>query len=236
MQAEEASANILLCREQKRKKNFNTIRVDTSDTNWMAPFAEHLGISNSDFTPLKTLFASSKKGVLLVEGPIDQEYFQLFQKGNLPCEQLQEDIEVVPYGGKDTLKNTLLLQFVLRNFEQLYVTFDLDAKGEVMSPLQRLGLEEKKHFLALGVDQPGKDCIEGLLPQRVLSTVNGRETDLVMQLGSRENKQRRNAKDALKKMYLEEFRQVTDFTSDEVKELTKAVCQINNSLPSSIVE
>ena len=229
---EEPSANILLCREQKRNKNFNTVRVDTTADNWMAPFAEHLGISTTDFSPLKSLFASNKKAVLLVEGSIDQEYFELFQSGTLPCEQLREDIDVVPYGGKDTLKNTLLLQFVLRNFEQLYVTFDLDAEKEVTAPLMRLGLEEKKHFLALGEDQAGKDCIEGLLPQRVLSSVNGRETDLVMQLGSRDSKERRRAKDSLKKMYLEEFRQTADFTAEDVKALTKAVRQINACLPA----
>jgi putative ATP-dependent endonuclease of OLD family len=228
---EEPSANILLCREQKRKKNFNTVRVDTTDENWMAPFAEHLGISTTDFSPLKTLFTSSKKAVLLVEGPIDQQYFELFQSGTLPCEQLRDHIDVVPYGGKDTLKNTLLLQFVLRNFEQLYVTFDLDAKKEVTAPLERLGLEDKKHFLALGEDQAGKDCIEGLLPQRVLANVNGRETDLVMQLGSRDNKERKKAEDTLKKMYLEEFRQTTDLTADDVKALAKAVRQINAGLP-----
>ena len=229
---EDPAANILLCRERKRNKNFNTRRVDTSDSNWMAPFAEHLGIGTGDFSALRTLFESNKSSVLLVEGPIDQEYFQLLQTGDLPCEQLRSDIDVVPYGGKDTLKNTLLLQFVLRNFEQLYVTFDLDAKTEASTALQRLGLEEKKDFLALGLSQSGKDCIEGLLPQRILSAVNGRETDLVMQLGSRENKDRRRAKDALKKKYLEELRQISDFTSDDVKELNKVVRQINASLPT----
>lgn len=224
---EDPAANILLSREQRRNKSFNTIRVDTTAENWMAPFAEHLGISTIDFSPLKSLFASGKKCVLLVEGPIDQEYFELFQSDHLPGEKLRNDVEVVPYGGKDTLKNTLLLQFVLRNFDQIYVTFDLDAKDEVTAPLERLGLEAQKHFLALGVNQPGKDCIEGLLPHRVLSIVNGRETDLVMQLGSRDNKERRKAKDVLKKMYLEEFRNQTGLEVADVKELEKAVHQIN---------
>ncbi|MFO0921985.1 MAG: hypothetical protein U0905_05785 [Pirellulales bacterium] len=110
---EDPAANILLSREQRRNKSFNTIRVDTTAENWMAPFAEHLGISTIDFSPLKSLFASGKKCVLLVEGPIDQEYFELFQSDHLPGEKLRNDVEVVAYGGKDTLKNTLLLQFVL---------------------------------------------------------------------------------------------------------------------------
>jgi hypothetical protein len=40
---------------------------------------------------------------------------------------LAKDISVIGYGGKDTLKNTLLVQFVLRNFDQVYITYDLDA-------------------------------------------------------------------------------------------------------------
>src|SRR4029077_19629202 len=112
------------------------------------------------------------------------------------CDRLASDIEVVPYGGKDTLKNTLLLQFVLRKFDRVYVTYYLDADGDVRAALKRAGLKEDEHFIPLGVAQAGKDCIEGLLPQRVISAVHGRETDLVMKLSSGE---RRRAKDELKR-------------------------------------
>jgi hypothetical protein len=79
--------------------------------------------------------------------------------------------------------------------------------------------------MALGLAQPGRDCIEGLLPLRVLSAVNGRETDLVMKLGSAS--ERRKAKEALKKCYLQEFQLHTDYTKEELKEMNKVVKHVN---------
>lgn len=195
---EEGVSNILLARETKRGKVFETVRVDTSGDNWMAPFADHLGIGSQEFTNLKPLFSADQSKVLLVEGSIDQEYFKFLQTHSLACDQLASSIEVVPYGGKDTLRNTLLIQFVLRKFDRVFVTYDLDAATEARTALTRVGLIENSDFAGLGVNQPGKDCIEGLLPQSVLSVVNGRETDLVMKLGSRDNADRRKAKDALR--------------------------------------
>ncbi len=224
---EEGASNILLARETKRGKAYETVRVDTSGENWMAPFADHLGISSEEFASLKPLFSSDKSKVLLVEGPIDQEYFEFLQKHSLACDQLAASIEVVPYGGKDTLRNTLLIQFVLRKFDRVFVTYDLDAASEVRAALGRVGLNENNDYIALGANQAGKDCIEGLLPHSVLSAVNGRETDLVMRLGSKDNSERRKAKDALKKLYLNEFKSRTDHTKDDLKELAKVVRLVN---------
>lgn len=227
---EDGASNILLSRELKRGKAYETVRVDTSGENWMSPFADHLGISADEFSNLKPLFSADKSKVLLVEGPIDKEYFQFFQQHTLACEQLASCIEVVPYGGKDTLKNTLLIQFVLSKFDHVFLTHDLDAASDVRSALTRVNLKEGNDYVALGINQAGKDCIEGLLPQRVLSAVNGRETDLVMKLGSRENSERKSAKDALKKHYLNEFKSKTDYTKDELKELAKIVRLVNSRL------
>lgn len=224
---EEPAANVLLSRQLKRGRPFNTVLLDTAGDNWMAPFADHLGIGATEFAALRPLFAAKKSKVLLVEGPIDQEYFTYCQKHAAASEKLAEGIDIVPYGGKDTLKNTLLVQFVLRTFDQLFVTFDLDAESDVRAALNRVGLKEGTDYAALGVSQSGKDCIEGLLPQRVLSAVNGRETDLVMKLGSKDGSERRKAKDALKQRYLQEFKSRTDYTKDELKDLSRVVKLIN---------
>ncbi len=72
---EEPAANLLLNRQIRRGTVFETIQVDTSDEDWMAPFAEHLGIGPDEFSALRSIFASGKSKVLLVEGKIDQEYF-----------------------------------------------------------------------------------------------------------------------------------------------------------------
>lgn len=223
---ENPASNILLCRDSRRGKAYETRTVDTAGNGWMAPFAEHLGIDPAEFSSWRPVFSAYKSKVLLVEGDIDKQYFELLQQRSMPIEGLCKDVEIVPYGGKDTLKNTLLVQFVLSKFDQVFITYDLDAEAEVRSALTRLGLQETQKFSALGLNQPGKDCIEGLLPERVLAAVNGRETGLVMKLGSRE---RRDAKNDLKRMYFEEFRQQTDYTKEELKELGRILKIINRS-------
>lgn len=222
-----ASSNILLSREVKRSKLFETRIIETSGESWMAPFADHLGIGKIDFDCLKPLFAVAKSKVLLVEGPIDKEYFSFLQNNSLACEKLNPDIEIVPYGGKDTLKNTLLVQFVLKKFDSVFVTYDLDAAAECKPALIRVDLEELKDFCSLGVNQPGKNCIEGLLPERTLSAVHAIHSTLIMKLGSTDNKERRRAKDELKKHYLNEFISKIDYSKDELRELSKAIRTIN---------
>jgi len=224
---EDPGSNLLLCRASKRGKPLNTELVDTAGESWMAPFAEHLGIPPSEFSSWRPLFSSHESKVLLVEGQIDQQYFEYLQKNNIGIQRLHEEIEVVPYGGKDTLKNTLLVQFVLSKFDNVFITYDLDCKHEVSAALNRLSLKEKTNHLPLGLNQSGKDAIEGLLPAKVLSSVNGRETDLVMQLGSQNNKERRKAKDELKKKYLLEFQNHQRFDLEELKHLKTAIEHIN---------
>jgi hypothetical protein len=235
---EEPSANILLCRDTAKGKSQQTRLVDTSSENWMAPFAEHLGILPEEFAAWRPVFSAYKTRVLLVEGPLDKEYFEFFQQALPGVDTLDRDIEVVPYGGKDTLKNTLLVKFVLGKFDNVFVTYDLDADKDVHSALARLGLKEKNDFLPMGLQQAGRDSIEGLLPERVLSAVNGRETTLVMALGSRDSGERRDAKDQLKRKYLEEFKQHTDYSRDELKELCRVIRVINDRLgrPSKRVQ
>jgi ABC-type Mn2+/Zn2+ transport system ATPase subunit len=227
---EDPTSNILLTRKMRGKKAYETVLVDTDGENWMAPFCDHLGIGPKDFSALRPLFSADRSKVLLVEGTIDQEYLKFFQTHGLTCELLADDVEVVPYGGKDTLKNTLLLKFVIGNFDRVFVTFDLDAKNDVRSALDRIGLKEGKNYSALGLSVAGKNCIEGLLPTRVLSVVNGKETDLVMKLTSNDTKERRSAKDSLKRKYLEEFIKNDDYSRDELVEFGKAIKIINKGL------
>jgi putative ATP-dependent endonuclease of OLD family len=223
-------ANILLDRKIRRKKQYETFRVTTEGEAWMAPFADHLGLCGEDFNPLRPLFASDKRNALLVEGNLDKEYFEHLQTHELPCGLLSENIAVVPYGGKDTLKNTILLQFVLSTFDKVFVTYDLDAKGDVRAPLERLGLKEGHDCMALGKNKAGYDCIEGLLPDRVLGEVTGSQPELVMKLTSKNNKDRKSAKEALKKLYLATFKTIADVTIDEVAELKKVIMCINKNI------
>jgi hypothetical protein len=58
----------------------------------------------------------------------------------------------------------------------------------------------------------------------------GRETNLVMQLGSVKNDERRGAKEALKKHLLNEFKSSTKYEKDELKELHRVVRHVNSRL------
>jgi hypothetical protein len=196
----------------------------------MAPFAEHLGIVAEEFASWRPVFSAYQSRVLLVEGALDKEYFEWFKNCGMGSDGLAEAIEVVPYGDKDTLKNTLLVKFVLAKFDHVFVTYDLDADSDARGALERLGLKDRTDFLALGVRQPGKDCIEGLLPDGVLAAVNGRETGCVMGLGSQDNKERKNAKEALKRKYLEEFKRRKDYSKDELKDVARVMTAINARL------
>jgi len=69
-----------------------------------------------------------------------------------------------------------------------------------------------------------------LLPDRTLSAVNGRETDLVMRLTSTDSSERRQAKEKLKKLYLEEFKRCTDYTVDELREIAKVIKTVNKKI------
>jgi hypothetical protein len=122
------------------------------------------------------------------------------------------------------------MQFVLRKFDRVFVTYDLDAASEAGAALGRLGLKEGTDYIGLGIKQAGKDCIEGLLPKTVLSTVNGRETDLVMKLGSANSSERKRAKDDLKRHYLNEFMSRTNYTRDDLGEIAKIVRMVNSRL------
>jgi putative ATP-dependent endonuclease of the OLD family len=62
------------------------------------------------------------------------------------------------------------------------LTFDLDAKAELSKIIQQIGLKEGINYLPIGIDKPGRPCIEGLVPERILSKVHSQNTDLVMQM------------------------------------------------------
>ena len=199
----------------------------------MAPFADHLGINPKEFMSWRPLFSNFKSKVLLVEGPIDKQYFDFFQSQNLCIEPLDSDIEIVPYGGKSTLKNVLLLKFVLSRFDNVYLTYDLDAHGECSKSLETLGLKENVDFLPIGLADGGED-IEGLLPKSVLSSVHSKETDLVRRSSSVNNEDRKKAKEALKQRFLEEFKSRVDYSEEDLKEFKKVIKIINKAFNNKI--
>lgn len=214
---ENVKSNILLNRKIYRGKLKETVVVDVDTDNWMQPFSDILGLNNIEFEPWKQALSANKEAIVLVEGDIDKKYIDHLRSLGLSGFDLPEDVEIIPYDGKDALKNTVLLKFMVQKFNKVYFTFDLDAKNELTRPMTQLDLTEKTDYMAIGLDDPGKDCMEGLLPDSIHSSVYSNNPDLVMKMSSRDGKARKSAKNGLKAKMLEEFLSKQDLTVEDVK-------------------
>lgn len=203
---ESPDSNILLDRKEYYHQLRETYRVDVSGDRWMEPFGLALGIGGEEFQPWRELFFNKSNSILLVEGDTDREYFQMLREPDHGTGQLKFECDIFAYCGKDTLKQTVLLKFIRDRYKNFFVTFDLDARGEIEKRLQSLGLELNKGYCPLGIDVPGKRDIEGLLPDAIKNTVRTNHPGLVDEAVSGTPDERRKAKQKLKRLYLEEFK------------------------------
>jgi len=212
----EPDGNILLDRKIHRGLLRETQIVETRSGNWMKPFAENLGIIPEDFIELKNLFKEEASRVVLVEGPIDKDYFDHIKEKYPAVYQISGDVQIVPFGGKDTLKNTTLIKFILSRFKKVYITFDLDTEKDCKPALERLGLVEIQNFCPVGLKKPGQDRIEGLVPDTIKSSVSRDNPDLVMAMAA-DSTERRKAKDNFKLKLLDEFKKA-DLNEADLKD------------------
>lgn len=210
-------SNVLLGRKTSYGKSKATEVVEVKDDNWMAPFGNILGLNNVELAPWKEVLFSAKQCVLLVEGEIDKAYFEHIDSLGFPDLVLPRGLEIVPYEGKDALRNSILLKFIIDKFKKVLVTFDLDAKSELERTMTQVGLAENTGYLAIGSNKPGKQCIEGLLPERILADVYSANTDLVMALTSAETRDRKSAKNTLKQKLLSEFKAAKSISREDLK-------------------
>lgn len=200
------SSNILLQRRIRYRQLQETERVDTSGENWMAPFGLALGLESEEFTAWKQLFLMKSDAILLVEGETDKEYFEMLRDASHGANRLSFTGDIVPYYGTGSLSNTILLRFIKNRYRKLFVTFDLDAEKKVVKTLQALQLEKKRHYAPVGIDAPGKRCIEGLLPDEVIKAVYTANASLVQAATAGTPEEQKNAKNQLKKLLLDEFK------------------------------
>jgi hypothetical protein len=210
-------SNVLLGRKQVYGKARQTEVIDVKEDNWMEPFGNILGLNNTEFAAWKDVLFSGKQCVLLVEGDIDRAYFEHVGTLGIPELTLPAGIEIFTYGGKDTLKNAILLKFIVEKFKKVLVTFDLDAKVELERIMQQIGLVEGDSYLPIGIAKAGRKCIEGLLPERILSKVHAKNTDLVMQMCSGDSKERKSAKSSMKQALLSEFKADKTIGKEDLK-------------------
>lgn len=222
--------NILLSKKtfSKRKGSHSeTIIKDTSGNNWMKPFAEHLGFTNETFSIWSNFLGLGKQKVLLVEGETDFRYLKHIQSNNFPCGTFSNDVEIVNYNGIGALKNNVLLKFILSKFDSFFILFDKDVKTEVERELKMIGLKEKVHYLSVGMDEPGKRHIEGLLPDSLQCDVETNNRDIVVACRSEKKDEKRKAIKELKIKYCDAFCSKTNFDSDELKNFKPLIKCIN---------
>lgn len=230
----DVQSNVLLGRRQVYGKSKSTEVVDVKEVNWMEPFGNILGMNNAEFSAWKDVLFSGKQCVLLVEGDIDKAYFEHIHSFGFNDLVLPAGLDIVPYEGKDALKNSILLKFIIDKFKRVLVTFDLDAKSELERTMMQVGLQDGVGFLAVGANKPGKQCIEGLLPDRILAKVYSSNTDLVMALTSADGKDRKSAKSSLKQKLLTEFKADKTIVRDDLKPFLPVFKALAKIAPSEV--
>ncbi|MEA2604583.1 MAG: putative ATP-dependent endonuclease of the family [Acidobacteriota bacterium] len=229
---EKPASNLLLRRHVRYKQLQETERVDTSGENWMQPFSLALGLESEEFKPWKELLLANADAILLVEGESDKEYFEMLRNSAHGANQLDFSGEVVSYDGTGSLQNTILLRFIKNRYKKLFVTYDLDAEDQLARPLQTLGLERKSHFAPVGLDEPGKRNIEGLLPQSVTTAVYSANPGVVQAAANGTKKEQESARNSLKKLLLEEFKKRASPGQEYFGSFYPLVKMINKSLGS----
>ncbi len=207
------SSNILLSRTLgSRGVVLGTQPVPGDEEDWLKPFEHALGVSADDMSSLKGALFSQAQRLILVEGKTDKAYLELCMNPKLEKNALKFKGEIYPYGGTGFLNNTLLLKFIRNRFPQTIITYDLDAKKSVLKNLNSAGYVEGVDCLAVGINEPGKRCIEGLLPESVVSSVSSDHPTIVMALNSDDREERESASKAFKKKCLEEFTNNSEFS------------------------
>jgi predicted ATP-dependent endonuclease of OLD family len=229
---DDPSSNLLLERHFERNKMRETRCVDTSGEKWMEPFGTALGIDNEHFHPWKDALFGKRDMLLLVEGDTDKEYFEMLRDSKHGTKGLKFSGDILAYGGKDTVKQRLLLNFIKNRYKKCFVTFDLDVKDEVEPCLNDTGFEGGKHYLAIGLNEPGKKAIEGLLPDSIRSAVYAANPGLVDQAVSGNGKEKSSARNQLKKLLLQQFKKVAMPGDESYKHLYSVAKQIDKAFES----
>lgn len=223
-------SNILVKRNVVRNKTRESIIEDIEGSNWREPFELALGMVGPEFDSLKEAFFSTENNIILLEGAIDVEYFEILRDNRHGINKLNFKGELYPYGGFGFLNNAVLLKFIKERFNKLIVTIDLDAIGNVKSNFESAGYCKDNDYFLIGLDKPGYRCIEGLLPDFIKSKVNNENSELVFALQSENKVERKSAKDQLKALYLIEFKKDIKFDDTYFGEFYKLTNKMNKKI------
>jgi len=196
----------------------------------MEPFGLALGVISDELAPWKNLFFTSSDRILLVEGDVDKEYFELLRDEKHGDSALVFDGEIYAYGGTGNIKNNVLLRFITDRYKKVFITYDLDEEESVERVLKALSLQKNKDYISIGKNIAGKKNIEGLLPDRITSHVYANNPGLVQQVAHGTKEEQKSAKSQLKKLYLEHFRETANPGDNDFKEFYPVAKLINKAL------
>jgi len=222
-------SNILLERKIQNKQLRETSKIDTSGENWMEPFGVVLGLANEEFQPWREIFFSESKSHLLVEGKTDKEYFELLRKECHGKNRLIFQGDIFPYDGCGNLKNPTLLNFLKSKSKNLVVTFDIDVINDVEPTLKKHGFKKNESYVVVGVNKAGSRSIEGLIPESYKNRVNGNNPDLVQKGIHGTKDEQKIAKNSLKLLYLEDFKENAAPNSEDYSEFYKLTKILNKA-------
>lgn len=223
-------SNILIKRSIVRMKTRESIIEDVKGENWREPFELALGMVGPEFDSLKDAFFSKENNIILLEGSIDVEYFDLLRDKRHGEKALNFKGELYPYGGFGFLNNPVLLKFIKERFNKLIVTLDLDVINNVKQNFEKASYLKDNDYYLIGIDKPGFRCIEGLLPDFIRNKVNGENSELIFALQSEDKDERKSAKDLLKSKYLEEFKKDIKYDESYFGEFYKLASKMNKRL------
>jgi predicted ATP-dependent endonuclease of OLD family len=223
-------SNLLVKRKVIRNRLRETYIEPVNENNWKEPFELALGMVGPEFEALKSAFFSAQNKVLLAEGEIDKEYFELLRDKKHGKKRLDFDGEIFAYDGFGFLTNNILMKFIKNRFSEVCITLDLDTCDQVESNLKRAGFEKNKSYFIVGKDTPGNRCIEGLIPQSIKDEVNRENGAVVQGLLSGNKSEVKSSKSKLKQLYLDKFKEQEKPTDEFYSELYKLAGQINKTL------
>ena len=226
-------SNLLLKRKVSRNKIRESYLEDTESTNWREPFELALGMIGPEFDTLKEAFFSSENNIILVEGALDVEYFELLQDPKHGANKLDFTGEFYPYGGYGNINNHVLLKFIKDRFSKLIVTLDLDVIDKVKTSFTRAGYCPDNDYFLVGLNNPGYRCVEGLIPDFIRNKVNSENPKLNFALQSENKDERKSAKDKLKSLYLTEFKKDIKYDSTYFSEFYKLTKKLNKKLKNA---
>ena len=104
-------------------------------------------------------------------------------------------------------------------------TVDLDRFNSVKKAVTSIGFKENVDFIPIGINESGKQCMEGLIPTEVNRKVYADNPDLAQKAIMATGEAQKSAKNEIKKKLIEVFKQmpIQDDTHQLFYELTKKI-------------